>query len=224
MLYWGWLLNDMWDAWDDFDLSINWGNVATVTVAIAAIIVSSRFNVLTLRRSSAESRRRGLEFQQQRLDARNDKLRSEIAALVGALADRESLRNVMLPLAEAEIYARNVEKEAPSVAAKYMESFSGAERQAVFLKVIGHTYAIKMLTEDETIVRLADQVGQVVAADLGDIKRTLEIVKIYERSRSAARLYEDARVRVPERNEREDAMTSRVKELVDYSISVLRRL
>jgi hypothetical protein len=38
MFDWHWLLYDIWDAWDDFDLSINWGNVATVTVgALAAI-------------------------------------------------------------------------------------------------------------------------------------------------------------------------------------------
>jgi hypothetical protein len=35
-----WLLCTVWDAWDDFNPSINWGNIATLAVAIAAIIVN----------------------------------------------------------------------------------------------------------------------------------------------------------------------------------------
>jgi len=50
---WDWL----WDAWDDVDLSIDWGNVAIFVAAIAAIIVSSRFNVPTLRMQTLGSSR-----------------------------------------------------------------------------------------------------------------------------------------------------------------------
>jgi hypothetical protein len=75
-------------------------------------------------------------------------------------------------------------------------------------------HAIKMLTEDETTLRLAELIGQVVAAELGDINRTLELVKTYELSRSPQALYNDAR-RKPEREERETAMSSRMRDLVD---------
>jgi hypothetical protein len=38
MFDWHWLLYDVWDAWDDFDLSINWGNVVTVTVTVTVTV------------------------------------------------------------------------------------------------------------------------------------------------------------------------------------------
>ncbi|MEE6175629.1 hypothetical protein [Mycobacterium sp. 050134] len=76
-------MSDLWDAWDDFHPSIAWGNIATVTVAIAAIVVSARFNVLTLR--SADKR-----FQRERLDARDDKLRGELAVLLSAVGEFRS--------------------------------------------------------------------------------------------------------------------------------------
>ncbi len=87
MVDWDWLLYHLWDVWDDFDLSINWGNIATVAVATTAIIVSARFNVLTLRRS-------GAQFHQQRIDARDDKLRTEIADLCAAVSERRHQLNI----------------------------------------------------------------------------------------------------------------------------------
>lgn len=74
-------LLDIADAWDDFHLSIDWGNVATATVAIAAIIVSARFNVLTLRRSDQNlalaeqvAQRTEERYQADRIDARRTQL------------------------------------------------------------------------------------------------------------------------------------------------------
>jgi len=64
---WDWL----WDAWDDFDLSIDWGNVATFVAAIAAIIVSSRFNVLTLRMQTLGSSRNDGTLEMTNCDARS---------------------------------------------------------------------------------------------------------------------------------------------------------
>jgi hypothetical protein len=89
MVDWDWLLYQIWDMWDDFDLSISWGNIATVTVAIAAIIISAWFNVRTLR--SADDR-----WRQERLDTRDDKLRAELATLLAMVSELEIRRNAAL--------------------------------------------------------------------------------------------------------------------------------
>lgn len=45
-----WVLDDIWDGWNN--LSIDWGNVATLTVAVLAIAVSAIFSRRTLRLSA----------------------------------------------------------------------------------------------------------------------------------------------------------------------------
>jgi hypothetical protein len=45
-----WVLDDIWDGWNT--RSIDWGNVATLTVAVLAIAVSAMFSRRTLRLSA----------------------------------------------------------------------------------------------------------------------------------------------------------------------------
>ena len=71
-----------------------WGNLFTVAVAATAIGVSAWYNRRTLRNAN-EINQRTLDntnekFHQGRVDARNDKLRAEIAGLLDALSERKS--------------------------------------------------------------------------------------------------------------------------------------
>jgi hypothetical protein len=102
--WWEWL---PWDMWDDFPPSIAWGNIATVTVAIAAIVVSAIFNRRTLRLSADQSEQshkdaRGAldlareQFEQRRRDEVDDKLRVEVATYLSAVNEREQQLGALL--------------------------------------------------------------------------------------------------------------------------------
>jgi septal ring factor EnvC (AmiA/AmiB activator) len=119
-------------------MSINWGNIATVTVAIVAIIVSARYNLLALRRNANQ-------FEQSQLDKRNDKLREELIALSSAITERKSQFDVVMgrirqlgpeDRADPEAFHRN---------AKLILSES---LWATFGQAMNHGYAVLLLTED----------------------------------------------------------------------------
>lgn len=214
---WAWLIWLILWLWHrlPFRVTAGWLGLGTVAVAVIAIFVNSTYSRRTLETSAGQ-------FQRGRIDARTDKLRAEIAALISELINRERMRDIMLPLADAEVNALDITQQANLVVTHLVESTGTV--QGVYLNAVGHTLAIRMLTADETIVRLADQIGQVAAAELGDIRRTLDIVTVFRRSHSANAFHEDAKDRRAERNEREEHLTRLVTELVNYGVITLRQL
>jgi hypothetical protein len=68
-------------AYTGWHYTLGWGNLFTVIVASIAIIASVTVSVITLRRNASQ-------FEQGRIDARNDKLRAEVIDLISALSQR----------------------------------------------------------------------------------------------------------------------------------------
>ncbi|KUH85315.1 MULTISPECIES: hypothetical protein [unclassified Mycobacterium] len=144
-----------------------WGNLFTVAVATAALAVGAWFNRRTL--SSAAER-----HDQGRLDGRYDKLRSEVAALLSASGQRRS---------QMEVFAKQVNDliaGTPSVADRgtLMVAIQAALNESVgalYAKINGHAYAVRMLTNDSQIVDRIGEIEEVLKADLADYAVALEI-------------------------------------------------
>lgn len=79
--------DDAIDGFAEWQYTPGWRNLFTVTVASIAIIASVVVRVITLSRNARQ-------FEQTRLDARNDKLKAEIAALQTVLDERSSRQAV----------------------------------------------------------------------------------------------------------------------------------
>lgn len=115
------------------------GNFGPVAAAIVAIIVSSGFNVLTLRRAARQ-------FQQQRTDARMDKLRAEIGAFTIAVANRRTRAQVLTGRVLAEIPPDTPQRFA-RVRGLLSEELSG-----VYQTITAHGFAIRLLTREEGVL------------------------------------------------------------------------
>jgi hypothetical protein len=210
MFDWDWLLYEMWDVWDDFDLSINWGNIATVAVAIAAIIVSARFNVLTLRRSASQ-------FQRGRQDAREDKLRAEIAAFFDALGARVALKEIMDPMADAD---RDDEASASAAKTQFINRFPNrSEMSAVYRRIGVQYWAIKVLSHDTTITGLVEQLMSAVVLDSQDFKNIIYLTK---QAGPGFDLIDDARTKRAEREGREQFVLAIGNALMNYCFQHLQ--
>lgn len=206
MFDWDSLLCDVWSAWADFDLSIDWGNVATVMVAIAAIIVSSRFNVLTLRRNASQ-------FDQQRRDQVTDKLRVEIAEYVNALYERWSLSTMMEPMLEA---GPDEESFRAAKTVFLRELPDGLAVRQDFNRMGMRGLSILMLTTDATIRRLVGSINDEVQAELNDFRTVSTLFR--DTTDSGSRLAENARSQRSERERRENSVYNQSNELILYCV------
>ncbi|OBA75209.1 hypothetical protein A5641_24520 [Mycobacterium sp. 1554424.7] len=205
--WWDWLLSDMWDDWGDFSPSIAWGNVATLTVAIVAIIVSARFNVLTLRRS-------GSQFDRQRRDQVIDKLRVEIAEYVSSLYARWRLSNLMEPMTRAgpdEASFRDAKT-------KFLQALPDALAVLQDFNRMGmRGLSILMLTNDATIRRLVGSINNEIMAELNDFRAVTPLFT--DVTDSGSRLTDNAQNERAERIRRENSVYDQSNELMLYCIN-----
>jgi hypothetical protein len=123
--------------------SAHWGTLATIAVAATAIIVS----IVSLRRNTAQ-------FEQQRRDARDDKLRTEIANLTAAT--NEIRHTIFMAVERSTELTRSISDEADPNArrARYRASINAVVGQAVsgtYLRINAHAVSIIMTTNDEAI-------------------------------------------------------------------------
>lgn len=144
-----------------------WGNLFTVAVASTALGIGAWYNHQTLSRAAER-------HTQSRLDARNDKLRAELAALLSAAGQRRS---------QMEIFANRVTNligGVQSVADRgaLMIAVRAALNESVgalYSRVDGHIYAVRMLTNDGFILDRVAEINEVLKSDLADYEIAIEI-------------------------------------------------
>lgn len=136
-----------------------WGNLFTVGVAAAALVVSARHNRRTLQRAEQQ-------FKQNRLDARTDKLRNAIAELLLALGDRTPME--MLYKVKLEEARQTTGSSKPSI--QLHQSIIEETIGGVYNRISMHSFAIRMLTNNAKITAPVHRIEQSVA-------RRLEVIR-----------------------------------------------
>jgi hypothetical protein len=116
--------------------TVGWGNLFTVTVAVIAIAASVTVSVITLRRNTDQ-------HEQSRIDARNDKLRSEVIDLISALSQRKSQAEILVRrIRQLESVDRQTIQQ--NIDAIFAEDLWDAYRRAT-----SHAFAVLALTRTE---------------------------------------------------------------------------
>ena len=125
-----------------------------MTVALIAITASVVVSVITLRRHASQ-------FEQSRIDTRNDKLRAEVIDLISALAQRSSqVQIVVQRIRQLE----NVDRQAihQNIEAMFSENLWDSYQRAT-----SHAFAVLALTEDK---EATEAIGLILGA-LGEIRK-----------------------------------------------------
>jgi hypothetical protein len=133
--------------------TLGWGNLFTVTVALIAIMASVTVSVVTLRRNASQ-------FEQRRIDERNDKLRAEVIELISALSERKSQVEIVFQRIRQ---LENVDRQTihQNIDAMFSENLWDSYRRAT-----SHAFAVLALTEDK---EATEAIGLVLGA-LGNIR------------------------------------------------------
>jgi hypothetical protein len=162
-------------------ISWHWGSIAPVVVALVALAVSAWFNRRTLRQA-ADLNQRTLrqsadQFATQRLDAREDKLRAEIASLSAALTQRSAQLDILVSRAvelrkSLDELDEIEQKRRYYLSAKviFAESVSG-----LYTTIFSHATTIKMLTNDEAITKLVDRITKACNEESEHYERLLNL-------------------------------------------------
>jgi biopolymer transport protein ExbB/TolQ len=119
-----------------------------VIVASIAIIASVTVSVITLRRNARQ-------FEQGRIDARNDKVRAEVIDLISALSQRSSQVGIVLQRIRQ---LESVDRQAihQNIKDMFSEDLWDSYRRAT-----SHAFAVLALTEDK---QAAEAIGLILAA------------------------------------------------------------
>ena len=141
--------------------------LGTIVVGVLAVVVSAIFNLATLQRS-------GRQFQQGRSDARNDKLRAELAAFNVALGERKSQLDVFVYRIQG--LAESFSLDDPPDRSEFERTARAALLVAdVYRRISGHAFAINMLTDDRDITARVNRIHQEISADRQEVEATLEL-------------------------------------------------
>ncbi|WP_139331273.1 hypothetical protein [Mycobacterium sp. IS-1264] len=160
-----------------------WGNLFTVAIAAAAIAVNARYNRRTLQ--SADER-----FQQGRVDARNDKLRVELAAYLSDLdeyrLESSKLGKRMSELIDTAFNQFNAEtKYSPENAQllaerfeRYREQSEAAYHETVWnicLRLAVRDFTLMTLTSDKEILQPASEIYKLMDEDRKDFENLIAV-------------------------------------------------
>jgi hypothetical protein len=134
--------------------TLGWGNLFTVAVALIAIVASVTVSVISLRRNANQ-------FEQSRIDVRNDKLRAEVIDLISALSQRSSQVEIVVKRIRQ---FENVDRQTihQNLEGVFSEDFWDFYRRAT-----SHAFAVLALTEDK---EAAEAIG-VIHRALGKIRQ-----------------------------------------------------
>jgi hypothetical protein len=139
-----------------------WGALATVTVAILALMATTFFNIVTTSFTVVALFRTSRQFQQSRLDARNDALRVEINGLLDAISEREirwtmATQRVsdLMPQPLTKLDDESLKAAGTSLKAALTELLSGT-----YTRMGTHVIAIEILTDDPGILARVSQINQ----------------------------------------------------------------
>jgi hypothetical protein len=160
----GWLTERWPIVWDHVTgwWTPGWGNLFTVAIATAALGVGAWFNYRTLSRAD-ERHNHG------RVDARHDKLRSEVAALLSATGQRRSQMEIFADrIHDLIAAAKDQERLMVAVKAALNESVV-----ALYAQVDGRAYAVRMLTDDEYLLARVSEIQDVLAEDIAAYEAVL---------------------------------------------------
>ena len=145
--------------------TLGWGNLFTVTVALIAITASVVVSVITLRRNTHH-------FEQNRLDARNDKLRAEVIDLISALSQRSS---------QVEIVVRRIRQlesvDRQAIHQNFQAMFSD-DLWDSYRRATSHAFAVLALTEDK-------EATEAIGLILGALQKIPKLVETAAASASA---------------------------------------
>lgn len=138
-----------------------WGNLFTVAVAVAAILVSAYYNKRALDRTN-------LHFEQARDDARDDRLRAEIAAFLVA-TDELSIteRTYRARLEELESAHRRSDT---SPTTKELQRLVDETIGAAYSQVAVRAFSILMLTNDTRIAAPVHQIDSAASDALAHLR------------------------------------------------------
>jgi hypothetical protein len=149
------------NAFAGWHYTMGWGNLFTVTVAMFAIIASVTVNVITIRRHASQ-------FEQGRIDTRNDRLRTEVIDLISALSQRKSQAEILVRrIRQLEAVDRQAIHE--NIKAVFAEDLWDSYRRAT-----SHGFAVLALTED---TEAAGAIGLILGA-LEKIRHLVETAAI----------------------------------------------
>jgi hypothetical protein len=176
--------------------TLGWGNLFTVTVALIAIIASVRVSVISLRRNASQ-------FEQSRIDARNDKLRAEVIDLISALSQRRWQVEIVV---ERIRQLENVDRQAihQNIEATFSENLWDSYRRAT-----SHAFAVLTLTEDK-------EATEAIGLILGALGKILKLVETAAADPSTIHLIDRA-----EADELSHAIDAATKQLKSYAVSKL---
>lgn len=143
-----------------------WGALATVTVALLALVVSTWFNVRTLRRSSEQLSQASRQFRQLRDDNLTDKLRVEIAGLLAAMNERD------WRIAVAERQMNAIRDPGDTSTERGIAELDLALKAVVaehltpmHLRAFNHLFTMELLTDDPTLAAKARELSQLLDED-----------------------------------------------------------
>ena len=159
-----------------------WGALATVIVAVIAVLVSIYTNKKTLDASAVQfekSQRHAqntlntsiAQFRQLREDTRVDKLRIEIIGLINALAERTTRLDIAVNRIDealdriakidfTEVGAPDLDRADRAMRASMAEEF-----WEVYARVTAHAFAIRLLTTDASILRIVNDIQEAIALE-----------------------------------------------------------
>jgi hypothetical protein len=141
---------------------------------MTAIIVS----IVTLRRNTAQ-------FRQQRLDARDDKLRAEIANLSAALTQRGDQLDIVVARSRELVDSITTDAtSAEEIKGRYVwgnKAILAQEVSELYTRIGTHATTITMLTGDQVITDLVDRITEAAREERLIYRKRLTIVPPDER-------------------------------------------
>jgi hypothetical protein len=181
------------------------GELGGGDVALIAVVVSVWFSTKTLRRAINQ-------FEQRRVDARTDKLRSEIIDLITALSARPSPSDANINRIAA--LANKIDLAHPSASKDRItidtKAVVSEGLSSTYRRIYGHAIGIMMLTDDAAV---ADPVRRITkAAD--------EELEAFEAAISVSESVVDDDRRLVE--QLRDTIQTAMLELVEYGLQNLR--
>jgi hypothetical protein len=184
------------NAYAKWHYTMGWGNLFTVTVALIAITASVTVSAITLRRNADQ-------FEQSRIDARNDKLRAEVIDLISALSQRKS---------QAEILVRRIRQLENVDRQTIQQNFNAIFAEGLwdsYRRATSHGFAVLALTEDQETVR---SIGLI----LGALEEIRDLVETAAVDQSPSPLVDRA-----ELDKLSDQIDAATKQLKSYAVCKL---
>ncbi len=138
-----------------------WGALGTVSVAVLAVGVNILTNRRTLRASQNSLNTSIAQFRQVREDTRVDKLRIEVIGLINALAERKTRLDVAINRIDQAIgtieRTDNLASDLVRVD-RSMRAIMASEYWDVYGRCSAHATAIRLLTNDDAILKLVNEI------------------------------------------------------------------